>query len=57
MTAPANWGVNSGGVGGTVDSNGFYTAPSSGTGSDTVTATSGTQSASATVTVERPPHP
>ena len=57
MTAPANWSVNSGGDGGTVDSNGFYTAPSSGTGTDTVTVTSGTQSASATVTVAAPAAP
>jgi autotransporter-associated beta strand protein len=57
MAAPANWVVNSGGVGGTVDSNGFYTAPASGTGSATVTATSGTQSASATVTVVAPAAP
>jgi autotransporter-associated beta strand protein len=57
MTAPANWVVNSGGAGGSVDSNGFYTAPSSGTGTDTVTATSGTSSASATVTVVVPAAP
>jgi autotransporter-associated beta strand protein len=57
MTAPATWVVNSGGAGGTVDSNGFYTAPSSGTGTDTVTVTSGTHQASATVAVVAPAAP
>ena len=57
MTAPANWSVNAGGVGGTVDSNGFYTAPVSGTGTDTVTVSNGTQQASATVAVAAPTAP
>jgi autotransporter-associated beta strand protein len=54
MTAPATWTVNSGGAGGTVDNNGFYTAPSSGTGTDTVKVSNGTQSATTTVTVVAP---
>ncbi len=57
MTGPANWEVNTGGAGGTIDSSGFYTAPSSGAGTDTVTATSGNQSASATVTIVAPAAP
>jgi hypothetical protein len=54
MAGTAIWSVNSGGAGGTVDSNGIYTAPSSVTGTDTVTATSGSQTATAMVTVVAP---
>jgi autotransporter-associated beta strand protein len=57
MTGSATWSVNPSGAGGTVDSNGFYTAPSSGTGTDTVKATSGSQSTTATVTVVAPATP
>jgi hypothetical protein len=45
------WSVASGGAGGTVAATGLYTAPATGTGSDTVRATSGAVSGSATVTV------
>ena len=45
------WSVNSGGVGGTINPSGTYTAPSSGTGTDTVKVTSGSAGATATVTV------
>ena len=43
------WSVDGGGAGGTVSMTGLYTAPSSGTGSDTVRATSGSVSGTATV--------
>jgi hypothetical protein len=50
-TQPAfTWSVDAGGVG-TVNSNGLYTAPTTGVGSATVRATSGVASASATVSV------
>jgi hypothetical protein len=49
-----SWSVNAGGVGGTVSSTGLYTAPSSGIGTDIVTATAGSTSVSATVTVAIP---
>jgi hypothetical protein len=45
------WSVASGGVGGTVAATGLYTAPATGTGSDTVRASSGTVSSTAAVTV------
>ncbi len=41
MPGPATWSVLAGGAGGTIDSNGFYTAPASATGSDTVKVTVG----------------
>ena len=44
------WSVDPGGVGGTVNASGLYTAPASG-GSDTVRATSGAVSGTAAVTV------
>ena len=43
------WSVDSGGVGGTVAGTGVYTAPSSGTGSDTVRASAGGVSATGLV--------
>ncbi|HLL89182.1 MAG TPA: tandem-95 repeat protein, partial [Tepidisphaeraceae bacterium] len=49
------WAVTGGGAGGSVDSNGIYTAPASGTGTTTVTATSGSITGSATVTVAAAP--
>jgi glucose/arabinose dehydrogenase len=50
-TQPAfTWAVATGGVG-TVSASGLYTAPASGTGSATITATSGGKSGSAAVTV------
>ena len=45
------WSVDSGGAGGSVSTTGVYTAPGSGTGSDTVRATSGGLSGTAAVTV------
>jgi hypothetical protein len=45
------WSVAPGGAGGTVTATGLYTAPATGTGSDTVRATSGAVSGSATVSV------
>jgi autotransporter-associated beta strand protein len=53
MSAPATWSVVPGGAGGTVDSNGFYTAPASGT-TDTVKAVNGTQSATVAITLLAP---
>ena len=46
-----SWSVLAGGVGGTINSSGNYTAPSSGAGTDTVKATSGSAAGTATVTV------
>ncbi len=45
------WSVIAGGVGGTVDPSGVYTAPTSGSGSDTVQASSGAVSGTASVSV------
>ena len=54
-----SWSVQSGGVGGTIDSTGKYTAPSSGAGSDTIKVTSGEASQVVTVNVtsSSPPPP
>jgi len=45
------WSVSSGGAGGTVSSTGLYTAPANGTGTDTVNATGGGLTGSASVSV------
>ncbi len=45
-----SWSVQAGGVGGTVNQSGTYTAPSSGAGTDTVKAASGSAAGTATVT-------
>jgi hypothetical protein len=51
------WTVDTGGVGGTVGGSGLYTAPSSGTGTDTVRATGGGLNGTAAVTVAATPNP
>ena len=48
------WSVNSGGAGGSIDANGLYTAPSTGTGTDMITVNSGGKSGTATATVVSP---
>ena len=45
------WSVDPGGAGGTINAGGSYTAPASGSGSDTVRASNGTVSGIASVTV------
>jgi subtilisin family serine protease len=49
------WSVDSGGAGGTVSASGLYTAPSAGAGSDTVRATAGGVSGTASVAVTAAP--
>jgi hypothetical protein len=51
-TQPAfTWSVDAGGAGGTINSSGLYSTPASGTGTDTIRATSGSVTATTTVTV------
>ena len=51
-TQPAfTWSVDSGGAGGTISNTGLYSTPASGTGADTIRATSGSFTATAPVTV------
>jgi plastocyanin len=45
------WSVDAGGIGGTISNTGLYSTPASGTGTDTIRATSGSETATAPVTV------